>query len=823
MSPTTLSIRTRIRFPSFPCLLAISLTANLFADTRTIQEPPPRPDFPDRHSLSDEEFQRQWEQWRIADADWEANLTAEQVLYLQERERENSLRNNEKYEKSLSLPQNSEAYDWRENATKKKLSAQVVAALEQNQIAFGDSCRQSFDPYLEGPVFITSDSILNAFHVLLEDSFRELELRRAESFRALLNSLRSAVSNETDQSGVTFMKPDRYVLARAHVDRVLGPAMVLMGEPLESFPDTLRSEIKEQVDLIKQAGAPALPDWLAPTDPNSLLAIDYSSFKPLGFYAESKRLTDYFRAIRWLQLVPFRAGREHEFDAMILLLVASKESNTLQKFAKLTSFLGPGDDPTMLELARILDNVYPRRPEDFDQSLDSVRYRVAKRLIENGYYKINSDLRANTTVTNTFYDLTFRIVSATATPDAVVLADMMKRSLAPSGLAVASLLGSTFAYKHLEEPEQAFLDKQRAKWLNAHSQLGLFESAKLFPKYLDTLQALFLEQPEEAPAFMKSEAWEAKSCQTALAGWAQARHTFTLQTKISQDYLGLVMIPPGFVEPNPEFFARVSRLLENARDSLTAEGCFRPSVSQESDRLHDLAQLLSNALSASLAKSESIINSVSFEDFALLSEIGITIGDPSFDLFDLDLKSAQDVERIHNAIQKIEAKAEATANHSLHIPEQDSLLRERWTKLIRTARTLECLAHKQLRGKSWSTAEEDFLKGYGEDMAFAMGYFGNSWLTPLDDAPRSVEIASFSNRNRSLYAAIGRPRKFHVLYPWNNMKILCTGSVMQYYEFESKEPATDKELKDQLDTPLAPKIPEWITPFASEPKPHEHN
>ena len=109
------------------------------------------------------------------------------------------------------------------------------------------------------------------------------------------------------------------------------------------------------------------------------------------------------------------------------------------------------------------------------------------------------------------------------------------------------------------------------------------------------------------------------------------------------------------------------------------------------------------------------------------------------------------------------------------------------------------------------------MRTYGETMAGIMGYDGNSWLSPRDDAPRWAEVCGFPDRGVSLAAAIGRPRTIYVLYPWNGMDILCVGSVMQYYEYESKQRLTDGEWLSLLDSTDAPALPAWMAPYAKTP------
>ena len=70
---------------------------------------------------------------------------------------------------------------------------------------------------------------------------------------------------------------------------------------------------------------------------------------------------------------------------------------------------------------------------------------------------------------------------------------------------------------------------------------ALFSAGSLYCDYLRCLEALLAAPEPGAPAFMSSKAWQIKSCQTALSGWAQLRHTWTLQAKQTVEYLGLTL------------------------------------------------------------------------------------------------------------------------------------------------------------------------------------------------------------------------------------------------------------------------------------------
>jgi len=96
-----------------------------------------------------------------------------------------------------------------------------------------------------------------------------------------------------------------------------------------------------------------------------------------------------------------------------------------------------------------------------------------------------------------------------------------------------------------------------------------------------------------------------------------------------------------------------------------------------------------------------------------------------------------------------------------------------------------------------------------------MGYQGNSWLNPPDDAPRWATVASDPSIDALLAIAVGRPCLIHVLYPWDGGEILCTGSVMSYFEYSAKRTLTDAEWRTTLDGPDAPATPAWLLPFVA--------
>lgn len=89
------------------------------------------------------------------------------------------------------MPDPAAGYSWKKDAQNQGLPTEAISRLDRDKVLIDDfQLEQSFAAYTgDGPFFITSDSILNGFHVLFEDSFRELEYRQAPRLRTCLEQI----------------------------------------------------------------------------------------------------------------------------------------------------------------------------------------------------------------------------------------------------------------------------------------------------------------------------------------------------------------------------------------------------------------------------------------------------------------------------------------------------------------------------------------------------------------------------------------------------------------------------------------------------------
>jgi len=179
----------------------------------------------------------------------------------------------------------------------------------------------------------------------------------------------------------------------------------------------------------------------------------------------------------------------------------------------------------------------------------------------------------------------------------------------PRGLDVMAVLGSERAYQILQEEgdteyegKDTSYDKQLTE---LKSQFGEFDVAdwnrNLYWAWLYALQPLLEEFGEGYPTFMQTPAWQDRELHAALASWAELRHDTILYAK--QSYTPtLEMAPPppqpvvGYVEPVPEFYARMRALTSMTREGLAQLNALSD---EERSRLESLESILTRLIDIS--------------------------------------------------------------------------------------------------------------------------------------------------------------------------------------------------------------------------------
>jgi hypothetical protein len=732
--------------------------------------------------------------------------------------------------KRKTVPDPAKGYKWEEEAKKRGLDPQLLQTLKKSKIVIGNHAfKQVFTPYIASdlPIFVTSDSLLNAFHVLYEESILRLERANA---RKLPEILRFIWKNLATVDRQIKGKPELAAASKARGQIVIGTALQLLGEKPPKAEAKVAALIKEEAARITKANARLKPKWLGPPDAG-FMALDYSRYKPRGFYTKSPDLVRYFRAVSWLQSIPFRVGKDEELLTMLMLgntisrkhfkKKADDNDKSLTFFDGYREFIGAGDDWDIVYAADQTPNEL-RLNLQKDDLANLRNILMEKTRTSHGSLKINDQIRFLSDDLSRITEVHFRILSAYRIPDALLFQRTTDPRIFsrpfPSGLEVCAALGSSFAKAKLtaKDKDKLLATIAKNKQLFTGSR-RLFTGSSLYCQYLHCLAAL-LDKPEpDAPPFMASEPWQIKSCQTVLGGWAQLRHTWALQAKQSVLYLSESRMPAGFVEPVPEFYYGLTELAKSTEELLKSQGAFAADMVSMAQDLRSFIQLLEKKGAAK--KGFKVLRNLSPEektvaDRGLLIFLRGWLAKIPADKEESPAFARQMIKGMtREAGQMEKGEFQSSGAYGRLLADANMDLSNLWKRLIDLCRRLEVLAHKQLRRVPFNDRENRFLKQYGEELAGIMLYGGNSYKQPRDDAPRIVDVFTNPNAGRSLHVGIGRARALYVLYPVKGGEVLCRGAVLPYYEFPHAGPLDDRSWKALLDSDKPPDLPDWVKPI----------
>jgi hypothetical protein len=735
-----------------------------------------------------------------------------------------------------ALPDPKAGYSWQDAARKAGLDAgDIEQVAKQKVLVSHEAFKQVFSPYTGStlPLFITSDSVLNAYHVLLEESVLRLEQANARRLPEVLRTVWQGLPKAEKEFK---SKPELVAAASTRARVVIGTAIRLLGGDEIKPEPKVAAWIDEEVKRVTAASGQHKAAWLGAPDPG-FMALDYTRYKPRGFYTKSETLSRHFRAVSWLQSIPFRVSKDEELLAILILgkSIDLHERSDLDRrrqievlFDTVERIFGAGDDWDMLRAHGLADRslAFAQDPDGRDTdsvqgARDAIKRIFNVRPSEESAPRINDQLALPPEDPTKTWEPTFRILAASRTPDAVLFGrttDIRRfPQRMPTGLEVAAVLGSEFARSRLAADA-----KGKAVLAEIDRAKPLFAGRSLYVQYLHCVRAL-LDKPEpDAPRFMASEAWQIKGCQTVLGGWAQLRHTWALQAKQNVEYLGMTTPPPGFVEPEPEFYNRLARLAEETHDLLKQADALAidpRDVAADIRRGIPVMRRFQAASEAAARKGENRqpemppLEEVTAMQRVVLLTFALASDKPP-------PSSQKEWEELLGRVEKLAEQLEkegipAKGKVAEAIRESEIDMDNLWRELARLCRRLETLAHKQLRGVAFSEEENRFVGTFGGRLAATMLYGGNSWLTPRDDAPRAIDVYTNPNTGAYLEVAIGRPRAIYVLYPYQGAEILCRGAAMPYFEFPHDTRLTDAQWKGLLDSPKRPPLPQWANPIYS--------
>ena len=439
------------------------------------------------------------------------------------------------------------------------------------------------------PVFITTDSVYHVYHLIFDKMLRDLE---TGYFIADLKSLTTsmlAASTAQYQSlkGTALEDPAlRNAAYFAVADKLLG-----LSDPAPAEADGM---VNAELALINAAATQAIsPIWdRSDLQPEMKLIEDYTQYVPRGHYTRSEDLKMYFKAMMWYGRLTFRQADDFETRRALLLVQALRSATAAdgtsaaslwENIYDPTVFIvGKSDDLGFIEYGAISDKVFGTKPDlskFADPALFASFQQAAKTLpppqVNSMWVWMDQDKQLVTKG--------FRFMGQRFTLDEYVFGQVIWRNVGtvdkprglPKGLDFLAALGSDEAaslLKGMGEDQYLNFDSQSAKVKSQVAALGTDSwTQNLYWSWLYSFQPLIAPKGSAYPPFMQTQAWLRKDLQTALGSWTELKHDTILYAKQVMAEMGgggPGEIPHGYVEPDPEAYARLLALAQMTESGL---------------------------------------------------------------------------------------------------------------------------------------------------------------------------------------------------------------------------------------------------------------
>ncbi|MBE9507753.1 MAG: DUF3160 domain-containing protein, partial [Chloroflexi bacterium] len=486
--------------------------------------------------------------------------------------------------------------------------------------------------YKEMPVFVTTDSVYHVYHLLFDKMLRDLEREYFEpDVRALTAAcLQSAQAHYAELQGTSLEGVARSVVAYfAVADALINPGAVTPPEVADLVAAELALIEAHEGLLPSPIFSQNCPEGCNPCDteppPECLdkpcLCEDYSQYVPRGHYTRSEQLQRYFRAMMWYGRINMRLQRPDETRMALLITYILRNTDVdgtpaadvwARVYDPTVFIVGKADDLGFHEYGALWDSVFgPSASASAiaDEANFATFVEAARQLpppqINSMWVYIWEDKEQVTQG--------FRFMGQRFVLDAYIFEELthreIDRRMLPKGLDVMAALGSEEAYAVLDEigeTEYAGYPEQMTKLRGEISALQLDSwTQNLYWTWLYSFHPLLELKGPEYPAFMQTQAWARKDLHAALGSWTELKHDTILYAKQVMAELGGGGEPPepphGWVEPNPEAYARLLALTRMTREGLESRDLLTDNTHANLMRLDSLLVFLLDAAERELA------------------------------------------------------------------------------------------------------------------------------------------------------------------------------------------------------------------------------
>lgn len=457
------------------------------------------------------------------------------------------------------------------------------------------------------PSFVTTDSVLQVYHIFYDYTLRTLEDKHLIGLSKLMTG---RMLEESIKLLDQIQDPDLKSIQEKNI-AFFGVAQKLLKQEL---PSGISSNSMDMIEAEYEKITTKAGFQKSSIFPFEL---DYSQYQIRGHYTRSEALGDYFLSMMWYGQAPMPLYKDKDTrfedltkQAILMAKITADNQDILEAWQKIYSptafFVGNSDDLGIMEYIDASKIVYGQEfsVEDINDGakLDSF-YKEIEKLpepkIQARYADIDYPVGKQ-----------FRYMGQRYVMDAQMIQELVYPVLRPipSGLDVMAVLGSDRAKelqlqnpinqewaeypKEMERLREEFSNYEEKDWKN-----------NMYTGWMWVLKALIEDPKEEYPYFMKNDAWLDKSLNTALGSWSELKHDTVLYGKQSGAEMGgeEYVEGIGYIEPNLEVYKRLSWLTGYSRESLKTWGIPVDEIDIKMERFQWLLDFLVTATEKQLA------------------------------------------------------------------------------------------------------------------------------------------------------------------------------------------------------------------------------
>ena len=492
---------------------------------------------------------------------------------------------------------------------KLELTTDELGLLKQNMFfvterlshrSFGDAFHTIYNYDL--PVFITTDAILHALHMSYDQILKNLERQiMSDNIEEFLKSLYDNFGSLEEKYG----NSKTLAVGLADADLFITIAYSLISDKLLDGHVADPQEISKVWKAIQNEKMAEMPMF---TYPERKCKLDFSQFKVRGHYVFTeqdewmglKSLEPYFRTMMWLGRMDFlltpppdnpweipwtetEVQRMHFGSFMVNELLQKSNKLELLQFNEtvINYLVGESDNLTPEQYQNVLNDEGITSAE---QLVDTITFRKVKDAL-------NSNPELGQQILSDFFfmdpsgdrpgelPISYRVSGQRFIIDSYVLGNVVFDRLIHNGSKVMRMmpkpmdilfpLGNNDVLPLLKDEFEKYPYAEQLANLRyiIDEKPDDFWSASLYNVWLNSIRELNpTAEKSKLPLFMKTAAWQQEKMNTQLASWSQLRHDNLLYAKQSYTGGSGCSFPYSYVEPYPEFYARLKQFAQNAGD-----------------------------------------------------------------------------------------------------------------------------------------------------------------------------------------------------------------------------------------------------------------